>query len=165
MARPKRHKMKPDDESMNKLLQESYNQMENIRATIVRLRTKLENNAGQDTILLLQASKEIVNITKLEAEVITKKIQMTKLISDHSLEVKKIKSDNEIKKMKKNGAKQLDENAPMSLERRKELMKIAIETKLETKKMDSELNKKRFEKEDDVDLDDDDDVVADSDDD
>lgn len=79
--RPKRHKLKFDEESVNILLQEVYDQAHNINGKIVRLFTKWElkvKEGGEIAAL----GDQIVKLISAEAKNQDQKIMLLKYLKD-----------------------------------------------------------------------------------
>jgi membrane-bound lytic murein transglycosylase len=81
MARPRRNKIKFDEESVNDLLQEIYNDSHNIKARIARLFTKWENKVKEGGEI--QAiGDQIVKLIAAEAKNQDQKIMLLKYLKD-----------------------------------------------------------------------------------
>jgi hypothetical protein len=81
MARPKRKQLKFDEDSVNKLLQEIYDESHNIKAKITRLFTKWEikvKEGGEIAAL----GDQIVKLISAEAKNQDQKITLLKYLKD-----------------------------------------------------------------------------------
>ena len=80
--RPKRYKLKFDDEeSANNLLQEIYNDTQNIRATILRLFTKWETKVKEEGNIAAMGD-QIVKLIAQEAKNTDQKIMLLKYLKE-----------------------------------------------------------------------------------
>ncbi|HPC09682.1 MAG TPA: hypothetical protein PLN85_01255 [archaeon] len=98
MARPKRKELKFDEESVNKLLQEIYNESHNIKAKITRLFTKWELKV-KDNGEVAAIGDQIVKLIAAEAKNQDQKIMLLKYLKEVVFEKKteKTSSDDEEK--------------------------------------------------------------------
>ena len=81
MPRPKRKKLKFDEESMNSLLQEIYDDSHNIRAQIKRLYTKWETKAKEEGHIAAFGD-QIVKLISAEAKNQDQKIMLLKYLKE-----------------------------------------------------------------------------------
>jgi hypothetical protein len=81
MPRKKRHKFKFDEESVNKLLQEIYEDSHNIRAKITRLFNKWESQA-QEGGEIAALGDSIVKLINAEAKNQDQKIMLLKYLKE-----------------------------------------------------------------------------------
>lgn len=81
MARPKRRKLKFDEESMNNLLQEIYNECHNIKAKLTRLFTKWEQKI-KETGEIAAIGDQIVKLIAAEAKNQDQKIILLKYLKE-----------------------------------------------------------------------------------
>jgi hypothetical protein len=81
MARPKRKKIKFNEESVNDLLQEIYNESHNIKAKITRLFTKWEKNAKEGGEIAA-IGDQIVKLISAEAKNQDQKIMLLKYLKE-----------------------------------------------------------------------------------
>ena len=77
MPRPKRQKLKFDEDSLNKLLQEIYDESHNIRAQIKRLFTKLETKIKEEGEIAAFGD-QVVKLINAEAKNQDQKIMLLK---------------------------------------------------------------------------------------
>ena len=98
MARPKRKELKFDEESVNKRLQEIYNESHNIKAKITRLFTKWELKV-KDNGEVAAIGDQIVKLIAAEAKNQDQKIMLLKYLKEVVFEKKteKTSSDDEEK--------------------------------------------------------------------
>lgn len=92
MARIKRKKLKFDEESVNSLLQEIYNDTHNIRAKIVRLFTKWETQVKENGEVAA-VGDQIVKLISAEAKNQDQKIMLLKYLKEVVFEKSKTSSD------------------------------------------------------------------------
>ena len=81
MARPVRKKLKFDEDSVNKLLQEIYDDSHNIRAKIARLFTKWEQKVKEDG-QIAAIGDQIVKLISAEAKNQDQKIMLLKYLKE-----------------------------------------------------------------------------------
>lgn len=119
MARPKRKQLKFDEESVNKLLQEIYDESHNIKAKITRLFNKWETQV-KETGEVAAIGGEIVKLIAAEAKNQDQKIMILKYLKEVVFE-----------KNREGGALQGGasdgEEREMSAERRNELLSFVEE--------------------------------------
>lgn len=94
MPRPKRKKLKFDEDSLNKLLQEIYDDSHNIRAQIKRLFTKWEKHAKEGGEIAA-IGDQIVKIIAAEAKNQDQKIMLLKYLKEVVFDKKRIGKDEE----------------------------------------------------------------------
>jgi len=115
MARPKRKQLKFDEDSVNKLLQEIYDESHNIKARITRLFNKWETQV-KETGEVAAIGSEIVKLIAAEAKNQDQKIMLLKYLKEVVFE-----------KNKEGGALQsgntsVDKGEDVSTDRRNELL-------------------------------------------
>ncbi|MFW6219880.1 MAG: hypothetical protein ACOC33_03490 [bacterium] len=81
MARPKRKKLRFDEESVNKLLQEIYDDTHNIRASIKRLFTKWETKIKEGGEIAALGD-QVVKLINAEAKNQDQKIMLLKYLKE-----------------------------------------------------------------------------------
>ena len=81
MPRPKRHKIKFDEESLNKLLQEIYDDTFNIRAQIKRLFLKWETKVKEEGEIAAFGD-QVIKLINAEAKNQDQKIMLLKYLKD-----------------------------------------------------------------------------------
>jgi hypothetical protein len=125
MPRPKRKQLKFDEESVNKLLQEIYDESHNIKAKITRLFTKWETKV-KESGEVAAIGDQIVKLIAAEAKNQDQKIMLLRYL-------KEVVFDN------KNGGTgmpissgSVDEKGDVSTERRNELLNF-VQSELEKK--------------------------------
>jgi hypothetical protein len=91
MARPSRKKLKFDEESVNKLLQEIYDESHNIRAKIARLFSKWEVKI-KDGGEIAAIGDQIVKLIASEAKNQDQKIMLLKYLKEVVFDSKKMNS-------------------------------------------------------------------------
>jgi hypothetical protein len=123
MARPKRKQLKFDEESVNKLLQEIYDESHNIKAKIARLFTKWETKI-KETGEVAAIGDQIVKLIGAEAKNQDQKIILLRYLKEVVFE----KKDGGI--VGKNVS--LEEKGDVSTERRNELLHF-VQEELEKK--------------------------------
>jgi hypothetical protein len=125
MARPSRKKLKFDEESVNKLLQEIYDESHNIKAKIVRLFTKWELKVKEGGEI--QAiGDQIVKLIAAEAKNQDQKIMLLKYL-------KEVVFDNNAKSGNLNaGASKSEEKGDITSDRRNELLDM-VQKEIEKK--------------------------------
>jgi hypothetical protein len=119
--RPKRKKLKFDEESVNKLLQEIYDESHNTKARIARLFTKWEIKI-KETGEVAAIGDQIIKLIAAEAKNQDQKIMLLKYLKEVVFDNKSNDGNNE----------KADENGNVSSDRRNELIKL-VETELERK--------------------------------
>lgn len=112
MARPQRKKLKFDEESVNKLLQEIYDDTHNIRASIKRLFTKWETKIKEGGEIAALGD-QVVKLINAEAKNQDQKIMLLKYLKEVVFDKSNIKTSNES-----------DEEKEVSTERRNELLSM-----------------------------------------
>ena len=123
MARPQRRKLKFDEESVNKLLQEIYDESHNQKAKIARLFTKWEAQVKQNGEI--QAiGDQIVKLIAAEAKNQDQKIMLLKYLKEVVFDNKSNDTSND-----ENAS---DEKKVITSERRNELLKF-VEQEVERK--------------------------------
>lgn len=120
MARPQRKKLKFDEDSVNKLLQEIYDESFNIKAKIARLYTKWEIKVKENSEVAA-IGDQIVKLIAAEAKNQDQKIMLLRYL-------KEVVFDN---KTGSNTPKS-DEEKNLTTDRKNELLKM-VETELERK--------------------------------
>lgn len=121
MARPPRRKLKFDEESVNKLLQEIYDDSHNIKARITRLFTKWEQKVKEGGEI--QAiGDQIVKLITAEAKNQDQKIMLLKYLKEVVFKDKNVESS---------GSN--EEEKEISTERRNELLNM-VRTEIDSKK-------------------------------
>ena len=130
MARPKRNKIKLDEESVNNLLQEIYNDTHNIRAQIKRLYTKWETKVKEGGEI--QAiGDQIVKLIGAEAKNQDQKLMLLKYLKEIVYE----------KNKKLNEDEKSENNEEISKERRSALINM-VEEEMNKKQKNKNSNKK-----------------------
>jgi hypothetical protein len=120
MARPQRKKLKFDEDSVNKLLQEIYDESFNIKAKIARLYTKWEIKVKENSEVAA-IGDQIVKLIAAEAKNQDQKIMLLKYL-------KEVVFDNKTG----NNIPKSDEDKILTTDRKNELLKM-VETELERK--------------------------------
>jgi hypothetical protein len=118
MPRPKRRQLKFDEESVNKLLQEIYNESHNIKAKIARLFTKWETKVKENSEVAA-IGDQIVKLIAAEAKNQDQKIMLLKYL-------KEVVFDNKVGGVVSEPGKR-DETETISSDRRNELLKFVEE--------------------------------------
>jgi len=126
MPRPQRKKLKFDEESVNKLLQEIYDDSYNIRAKIARLFTKWETKI-KETGEVAAIGDQIVKLIAAEAKNQDQKIMILKYLKEVVYDNKNSNSNNND-----------DEKSIVDSNRRNELLNFVAE---ELRKKESEKKK------------------------
>ena len=123
MARPIRRKIKFDEESVNGLLQEIYDDSHNIKAKIARLFSKWETRVkeGGDIAAI---GDQIVKVIAAEAKNVDQKIMLLRYL-------KEVVFDNNAKSGNNNNEKQ-EETGNITTEKRNELLAL-VQDELERK--------------------------------
>ena len=126
--RPTRKTLKFDEDSVNKLLQELYNESHNIKAKIIRLYNKWEvqvKNEGEVAAI----GDQIIKLIAAEAKNQDQKIMLLKFL-------KEVVFDNKVlianKRVQLEPNTNTDENGNVNSDRRNELLKM-VEEELEKK--------------------------------
>jgi hypothetical protein len=120
MPRPTRKKLKFDEDSVNKLLQEIYDDTHNIRATIGRLFTKWETKVKEGGEIQALGD-QIVKLISAQAKNQDQKIMLLKYLKEVVFKEKNSSGDT------------TDENTDISKERKSELLSM-IKEELDSKK-------------------------------
>ena len=124
MARPLRKKLKFDEESVNKLLQEVYDESHNIKAKITRLFTKWENKVKEGGEIAAMGD-QIVKLIAAEAKNQDQKIMLLKYLKEVVFDIKLInKSDS--------STSETDTNKTITVDRRNELLNF-VQDEIERK--------------------------------
>lgn len=124
MARPKRKRLKFDEESVNNLLQEIYDDSHNQKAKITRLFTKWETKVKEGGEI--QAiGDQIVKVIALEAKNVDQKIMLLKFL-------KEVVYENKSGTAGATDTPKSDEGGNISAERRNELLNF-VQGELERK--------------------------------
>ena len=92
MARPQRKKLRFDEESVNKLLQEIYDDSHNIRAKIIRLFTKWEAKVKEGGEIAA-IGDQIVKLLATESKNQDQKIMLLKYLKEVVFEKKSTSND------------------------------------------------------------------------
>lgn len=116
MARPQRKRLQFNEESVNKLLQEIYDESHNIKAKISRLFTKWETKVKEGGEIAA-IGDQIVKLIAAEAKNQDQKIMLLKYLKEVVFQNK----ESEIE------AKKSEENGTMTTNRRNELMNMVQE--------------------------------------
>lgn len=98
MARPKRRKLKFDEESVNNLLQEVYNDSHNIKAKITRLLTKWEVRI-KDNGDIAALGEQVIKLIGAEAKNQDQKIMLLKYLKEVVYNKTKTSDDEETKEI------------------------------------------------------------------
>lgn len=124
MPRPQRKRLKFDEESVNKLLQEIYDESHNIKAKITRLFTKWEIRVkeGGDIAAI---GDQIVKLIAAEAKNQEQKIMLLKYL-------KEVVFDNKTMGGESNTGKSSEDGESVSSDRRNELLNM-VQEELERK--------------------------------
>jgi hypothetical protein len=118
MPRPVRRKLKFDEDSVNKLLQEIYDESHNIKAKIARLFTKWETKVKENSEVAA-IGDQIVKLIAAEAKNQDQKIMLLKYL-------KEVVFDNKAGGVMSESSKS-DETETISSDRRNELLKFVEE--------------------------------------
>lgn len=124
MARPKRRQFKFDEESVNKLFQEIYDDNHNIKAKIIRLFNKWEvkvKEAGEVAAI----GEQIIKLIMAESKNQDQKIMLLKYLKEVVFDRKDGTSSN-------NRSNSDDDNAEVSTERKNQLLSM-VQNELEKK--------------------------------
>ena len=124
MARPVRRKLAFDEESVNKLLQEIYDDSHNLKAKITRLFNKWETKVKESGEIAL-IGDQIVKLIIAEAKNQDQKIMILKYL-------KEVVFENKVNGGPNNTPKTDGKDGDMTPERRNELLKM-VEDGLERK--------------------------------
>lgn len=127
MSRPKRKKLKFDEESVNKLLQEIYDESHNQKAKITRLFTKWETKI-KETGEVAAIGDQIVKLIAAEAKNQDQKIMLLRYLKEVVFDKKG--EGGSIK-----GQTSSEETGEISTDRRNELLNF-VHDELEKKKKD-----------------------------
>ena len=125
MARPRRKQLKFDEESVNKLLQEIYDESHNIKAKITRLFTKWETKV-KESGEVAAIGDQIVKLIRAEAKNQDQKIMLLRYLKEVVFDTKGGGSQNQ---SDTNG---VDEKGNVSTDRRNELLNF-VQEELEKK--------------------------------
>lgn len=125
MARPKRKQLKFDEESVNKLLQEIYDESHNIKSKITRLFTKWETKI-KETGEVAAIGDQIVKLISAEAKNQDQKIALLRYLKEVVFDSKK-DGDND---------QNSEKSGEITKDRRKELINFVSD----------ELNKRKEER-------------------
>jgi len=125
MPRPTRKKLSFDEDSVNKLLQEIYDESHNIKAKIIRLFTKWEIKV-KETGEVAAIGDQIVKLIAAEAKNQDQKIMLLKYLKEVVFDNKTGTTDF------KNTSKSDGVTTDVTTDRRNELLKI-VEEELEKK--------------------------------
>ena len=114
MPRPTRRTLKFDEDSVNKLLQEIYDESHNIKAKIVRLFTKweLKVKEGGDIAAI---GDQIVKLISAESKNQDQKIMLLKYL-------KEVVFDNYVKAGSTEGSRAVEDTGDVTNDRRNELL-------------------------------------------
>ena len=128
MARPVRRRIKFDEESVNNLLQEIYDDTHNLRAKITRLFTKWELKVKENSEVAA-IGDQIVKLIMAEAKNQDQKIMLLKYLKEVVYDTKTTNP---------NGAPKSDEgDGNITTARRNELMKM-VEESIEKKEREKQ---------------------------
>jgi hypothetical protein len=122
--RPHRRKLKFDEESVNGLLQEIYDESHNIKAKIARLFTKWEIKVKENSEVAA-IGDQIVKLIAAEAKNQDQKIMLLRYL-------KEVVFDNNVNTPNGNKSKSKNEDENVSDDRRNEILKI-VQDSLEKK--------------------------------
>lgn len=122
--RPHRRKLKFDEESVNGLLQEIYEESHNIKAKIARLFTKWEIKVKENSEVAA-IGDQIVKLIAAEAKNQDQKIMLLRYL-------KEVVFDNNVNTPNGNKSKSKNEDENVSDDRRNEILKI-VQDSLEKK--------------------------------
>lgn len=128
MARPHRKKLQFDEDSVNKLLQEIYDESYNIKAKIARLFTKWESKI-KESGEIAAIGDQIVKLIAAEAKNQDQKIMLLKYLKEVVFDIKS--AGNDVAKS--------DEGKTISADRKSELLNF-VQNEIERK--DREKNRK-----------------------
>ena len=120
MARPKRRKLKFDEESVNNLLQEIYDESHNIRSKIARLFTKWEIKVKEGGEIAA-IGDQIVKLIAAEAKNQDQKIMLLRYLKEVVFDKKNVSSN-----------QNNEETQDVSTDRRNELLNM-VQRELEKK--------------------------------
>lgn len=115
MARPSRKKLKFDEDSVNDLLQEIYNDSHNIKAKITRLFTKWEKHAKEGGEIAALGD-QIVKLISAEAKNQDQKIMLLKYLKEVVFE-----------KNKKSSSDDSEEQGEISATKRNEIINMVAQ--------------------------------------
>lgn len=124
MARPQRKRLKFDEESVNKLLQEIYDESHNIRAKIIRLYTKWELKVKEGGEIAA-IGDQIVKLISAEAKNQDQKIMLLKYLKEVVFDNKSDTNNNET-------SKKSEDSGTLSSDRRNELLNF-VQSEIERK--------------------------------
>jgi len=123
MARTTRKKLKFDEESVNNLLQEIYNESHNIKAKIIRLFSKWETKI-KETGEVAAIGDQIVKLIAAEAKNQDQKIVLLRYLKEVVFENKSNQNNN---------GQKSEENGNISTDRKNELLSW-VQEEMEKKK-------------------------------
>lgn len=121
MSRPIRRSLKFDEESVNKLLQEIYNESHNIKAKIIRLYNKWETKVKENGEVAA-IGDQIVKLISAEAKNQDQKIMLLKYLKEVVFDIKANNNDN----------KKSEDVGDVSTDRRNDLLHM-VQEELERK--------------------------------
>lgn len=124
MPRPTRRQLKFDEDSVNKLLQEVYDDSHNIKAKIARLFTKWEIKVKESAEVAV-IGDQIVKLIAAEAKNQDQKIMLLRYL-------KEVVFDNKSNTNSPSSSTNSDENGNVTPDRRNELLKM-ISNEIEKK--------------------------------
>jgi hypothetical protein len=117
MPRPKRRQLKFDEESVNKLLQEIYDESHNIKAKIARLFSKWETKVKENGDVAA-VGDQIVKLIAAEAKNQDQKIMLLRYLKEVVFENKEGKNENTNK---------MAERGTITTDRRNELLSFVAQ--------------------------------------
>lgn len=132
MPRPIRKQLKFDEESVNKLLQEIYDESHNIKAKITRLFTKWETKV-KESGEVAAIGDQIVKLIAAEAKNQDQKIMLLRYLKEVVFDNKSGNSTSN------NNNNKVDERGDVSTDRRNELLNFVAD-ELEKKEKEKEKN-------------------------
>ena len=122
MPRPARKKLKFDEDSVNKLLQEIYDESHNIKAKIARLFTKWETKVKENGEIAA-IGDQIVKLIAAEAKNQDQKIMLLRYLKEVVFENKENTGSGAIKNVGEN----TDEKKIITTDRRNELLSFVAD--------------------------------------
>lgn len=129
MARPTRKKLQFNEDSVNKLLQEIYDESHNIKAKITRLFTKWETKIKENGEIAAMGD-QIVKLIAAEAKNQDQKIVLLKYLKEVVFDIKQDNSDNSNK----------EPTGDVTSNRRNELLNF-VQEEMERKENEKKSNK------------------------
>jgi transcriptional regulator NrdR family protein len=117
--RPTRKQLKFDEESVNKLLQECYNDSHNTKAKITRLFTKWETKVKESGEIQI-IGDQIVKLILAESKIQDQKIMLLRYL-------KEVVFDNKVGEFNNNKSGREEEKGEVTTDRRKELIKFVAD--------------------------------------